>query len=329
MGPTIQRGIAIAVAEVAASQGADRAALLALLGPDLDAERVPIERLYAMWELAMRSTRCVALPVRVAAAARFDRYGALGMAIYVSRSMKVAIHRLCQYSELLTDSGHWRSRVEGDDLVITWAREGERTLGHRAANEHALASLATVGRQLYPATTIREVRLRHHLPAGLGEHERHFGAPVIGGASEDAVVFPLSYVSQQPPGADPHVERFILAQVEAAIGATHARDGIAASVARTIIELLPDGAPTLAEVAKRLQTSERTLRRRLAADATSFEQLTIELQRERALVLLAGAYPIAEVALAVGFRDASAFSRAFRRWTGRSPSDARRGPAPR
>ena len=210
MGPTIQRGIAIAVAEVAASQGADRAALLALLGPDLDAERVPIERLYAMWELAMRSTRCVALPVRVAAAARFDRYGALGMAIYVSRSMKVAIHRLCQYSELLTDSGHWRSRVEGDDLVITWAREGERTLGHRAANEHALASLATVGRQLYPATTIREVRLRHHLPAGLGEHERHFGAPVIGGASEDAVVFPLSYVSQQPPGADPHVERFIL-----------------------------------------------------------------------------------------------------------------------
>jgi AraC-like DNA-binding protein len=50
---------------------------------------------------------------------------------------------------------------------------------------------------------------------------------------------------------------------------------------------------------------------------------------ERALELLSRpALRLAEIAERLGFADASAFSKAFRRWTGRSPSDVRRGAAP-
>lgn len=322
---TIVRTIPVGIAEAAIALGADREALLALLG-EVDDERIPIENLYKIWELAARTGHATSLPIKVGAAARFDKYGAFGIAGYVSRNNEIALRRMCRYHDLLTDSGVWSMRTDGDDLVMTWTRDGERTLGVRMASEQVLASFVTVARQICTATTIREVRLRHSLAnipvEELADHRAHFAAPIRDNAMEDAVVLPASYLAQKPDAADPFVERFIVEQLERAAGTTD-KESFASQVGRMIVEALPDGVPTIVEVAARLDTSERTLRRRLADEKTSFDELLANLQRERAEVLLAGPYAIREIALAVGFADASAFSRAFKRWTGKTPTEAR------
>jgi AraC-like DNA-binding protein len=313
--PTIIRSIPVAIAEMAVSLGGDREAMVALLG-DPDTERIPIDDLYALWEIAVGSTRCNSLPVRVGAGARFDKYGALGIALYVSRTNEIALRRLCRYHDLITDSGSWAMRVEGDDLVMTWSRAQGRPLGLRLANEQVLAAFATVARQVSSATQLREVRLRHQLPAGeRKEHEAHFAAPIREAADEDAVVLSASFLQARPEASDPFVERFIVSQIENAIGNANS-ESFGATVGRLIVEALPDGVPSVNEIADRLETSERTLRRRLADEKTSFDDLLTSLQRERAQALLGGPYAIREIALAVGFTDASAFSRAFKRWTG-------------
>lgn len=322
---TIVRTIPVGIAEAAVALGADRESLLALLG-DPDDERIPIENLYKIWEIAAHTGRATSLPVKVGAAARFDRYGAFGIAGYVSRTNEIALRRMCRYHDLLTDSGVWSMRTDGDDLVMTWTRDGERTVGVRMASEQILASFITVARQISTPTTIREVRLRHSLaglaPEELAEHRAHFGAPIRDNAAEDAVVLPVSYLAQKPDAADPFVERFIIEQLEKAVGSTD-KESFASQVGRMIVEQLPDGVPSIVDIAARLDTSERTLRRRLADEKTSFDELLANLQRERAEALLAGPYAIREIALAVGFADASAFSRAFKRWTGKTPTEAR------
>ena len=305
--------------------GADRESLLALLG-DPDEERIPIENLYRIWEIAACTGRATSLPIKVGAAARFDRYGAFGIAGYVSRTNEIALRRMCRYHDLITDSGVWTMRSEGDDLIMTFAREGVRTVGVRMSIEQVLAAFVTVARQISTPTTIREVRLRHSLgridPALLAEHRAHFGAPIRDNAMEDAVVLPAAYLAQKPDAADPFVERFIIEQLEKAVGSTD-RESFATHVGRMIVEALPDGVPSIVDIATRLDTSERTLRRRLADEKTSFDEILANLQRERAEALLAGPYAIREIALAVGFADASAFSRAFKRWTGKTPTEAR------
>jgi AraC-like DNA-binding protein len=191
------------------------------------------------------------------------------------------------------------------------------------ANEQVLAAFATVLRQVTQQTEIREVRLAHATPPDTAEYRAHFAAPIHGDAGEDAVVLPASLLRGTPRAADPSIERFIVAQIEAA--SAHAHDaGLVRQVSRVIVDLLPDGVPTLVGVAARLVTSERTLRRKLVAAGTSYDRLLTGIQRERALVLLAGSYPIGEIALAVGFADAAGFSRAFKRWTDRTPSEARK-----
>jgi AraC-like DNA-binding protein len=82
--------------------------------------------------------------------------------------------------------------------------------------------------------------------------------------------------------------------------------------------------PTLAEVARQLHLSERTLRRRLRDSAVSYQALLDSVRKNRAVELLANTpLSIEQVAVEVGFSDAHNFRRAFKRWTKSSPSDLR------
>jgi AraC-like DNA-binding protein len=222
---------------------------------------------------------------------------------------------------MITDSGTWSIRVDGDDLIVAFDRQGERRLGMRLANEHVLATWVTVARQV-TATELREIRMRHTPPEDIEAYASLFGVPVRGGADEDAIVLPASFLQGKPIASDAFVERFIVEQIEKAAG-TKDQESFSTMVGRLIVEALPDGVPTIGAISAQLGTSERTLRRRLTEAGTSFEQLLENLQRERAEALLKGTYPIREIALAVGFSDPSAFSRAFKRWTGKTPSEAR------
>jgi AraC-like DNA-binding protein len=82
--------------------------------------------------------------------------------------------------------------------------------------------------------------------------------------------------------------------------------------------------PTMDDLAPKLGMSSRTLRRRLEQEGTAFPVLVAEAQRARALRLLREPHAsVKEVAYALGFATPSAFHRAFKRWTGSSPSEAR------
>ncbi|WP_438292342.1 AraC family transcriptional regulator [Streptomyces sp. HUAS TT7] len=84
--------------------------------------------------------------------------------------------------------------------------------------------------------------------------------------------------------------------------------------------------PTLDETAARLAMSPATLRRRLAQEGTSFQQLKDAVRRDAAIAGLAeGREPIAEIAARLGFAEDTSFHRAFRRWTGATPGSYRPG----
>ena len=79
-------------------------------------------------------------------------------------------------------------------------------------------------------------------------------------------------------------------------------------------------------VAGKLNMTTRTLRRKLADEGVSFQQLKDGLRRDQAINLLGvNGLTIATVGQRIGFAEPAAFSRAFRQWTGMSPLGYRRG----
>lgn len=102
-----------------------------------------------------------------------------------------------------------------------------------------------------------------------------------------------------------------------------ARQGLAQDVRVLITQHLADGAP-MGEVAAALAMGERTLRRRLALEDVRYQELLDEVRSSLALALLDGrvTMPVAEVARRLGYAESASFIHAFRRWTGRTPTEA-------
>ena len=97
-----------------------------------------------------------------------------------------------------------------------------------------------------------------------------------------------------------------------------------AAVERLLRPNLRDN-PQMSEIALALHLSERTLRRQLAEEETSFSEVHDRLRTEQALELLQNPeLDIAAIGNRLGFNDAREFRRAFKRWTGQTPSETRR-----
>jgi len=106
--------------------------------------------------------------------------------------------------------------------------------------------------------------------------------------------------------------------------ARYEHNNLAMQVRAKIIEGLPDGRPCQGDIAETLNTSLRSLQRRLRDEDTSFKDLLNETQQELALQYIRdSSRSIGEITYLLGFSEPSNFTRAFKRWTGKSPGEFR------
>jgi AraC-like DNA-binding protein len=102
------------------------------------------------------------------------------------------------------------------------------------------------------------------------------------------------------------------------------RENITMQVRSKIIEQLPEGRPSQGDIAVKLNTSLRSLQRRLRDQDTSFKELLSNTQQELALSYIRdSSRSIGEITYLLGFSEPSNFTRAFKRWTGKSPGEYR------
>jgi AraC-like DNA-binding protein len=101
------------------------------------------------------------------------------------------------------------------------------------------------------------------------------------------------------------------------------RDSLADKAAAVIAQRLSSGEASLRDVARRLHLSERTLRRRLQESGVTFNDLVSRVRRDLADDWLQRTdFNVKHISYLLGYSDAAAFSRAYKRWTGRSPGQA-------
>jgi AraC-like DNA-binding protein len=199
---------------------------------------------------------------------------------------------------------------------------------HRAsrfAAECALAEVLHTSRAYLGVTWAPdEVRLPWQGPDANDHLSKFFGARVVFGAPCAALVFAASLLELPLAKADPTMARFFVKHAEEMLARAPEATTLVTDVQRKIAGSIQNGTPTLAEVAKQLATSTRTLRRRLGDEGHTFAQL---VQTTRCSLakrhLEEDRLTLAEIALVLGFSDVSAFHRSFRRWTGVTPASYR------
>lgn len=194
--------------------------------------------------------------------------------------------------------------------------------------ESLFASLVTVRRTVLNSDYLPRKVEFVHLPAeDTGRHyEAFFRCPVHWGALRNRLSTDAIWMNHPLPLA--HPSTFQLAQ-ELLDRMAREQQPLLPPLAQAVDQALRQGLPrppAPAELAQSLHLSERSLRRKLAELGLSYEVLLDGARRARAEELIRHRHlPLARVADELGFADVRAFRRAFRRWTGRSPSQARGG----
>jgi AraC-like DNA-binding protein len=164
----------------------------------------------------------------------------------------------------------------------------------------------------------------HRRKGGCPEMDAFMGCNVIFGANADEIAFVKT--AQQTPvlGADPYLNRLLVKYCEEARLHRAASSTFRADVENAITPLLPHGTAHVPEIARRLGMSPRTLARHLAEEGLTFSTVLEGLRMDLARRYLQDEdLPISKIAWLLGYREVSAFTHAYKRWTGRTPREAR------
>jgi AraC-like DNA-binding protein len=176
-------------------------------------------------------------------------------------------------------------------------------------------------RQLIP----KHVRIDHFRPDEPAELKSFFGCNIVFGSEVDEIAFTENLHNLPIVSGDPYLNQILVKFCEEALarrGTT--RNTLRGELEKAMAPLLPHGKAQVGEVARQLGMSRRTLARRLASEGLTFAELLADLRIDLAKHHLRdGDLPISEIAWLLGYREASAFTHAFKRGTGETPREFR------
>ena len=190
----------------------------------------------------------------------------------------------------------------------------------------------TVARTVSALRIVTGVQLRPlavqfaHAPAGPAvECQRLFGCAVAFGERADAITLSADALALRIATADGRLGVMLRSYADGLLKQVRpkGRDSLADKAAAVIAQRLSSGEASLRDVARRLHLSERTLRRRLQESGVTFNDLVSRVRRDLADDWLQRTdFNVKHISYLLGYSDAAAFSRAYKRWTGRSPGQA-------
>jgi AraC-like DNA-binding protein len=253
----------------------------------------------------------------------YSAFGALGVALAAGGSLRAVLARVTRYHTLVSDAVASRLDERDGRLVVVFEDRTSAT-PHPQSILYVMACLVGFVRlRLSRDASPVYVVLRGVDDACLEVARRYFRCDVASGDTH-RVEYAASAGGALLEGTDPEVA----ALLEATLGARLARMDRPLSVQLTLFleSRLPEGEPTLADAAKAVQLSERSLQRRLREESLTWQKLVEDTRRALAeRHLRTPGTSLTELAFLLGFSDVSSFSRAFRKWYGVSASRYRKG----
>ncbi|HLR06433.1 MAG TPA: AraC family transcriptional regulator [Pyrinomonadaceae bacterium] len=289
-------------------------------------QQIPFVQLVSLYEQAAALTGDDAFGLHLGENIDPKVFDVLGYAAMNSPTLGEAIDRVARYHSIWTDGAAIDLETTKTTSKITY-RYLDHSLGKcRQDAELTFAAFAALGRLVTNREwRAIEVKFQHDAPRDTSEHVRIFGALVSFGKQINELVFDSATLELPIVKADPGLCAVLDRHAEELL-ARYPRQDVMIDRVRTILKNeLNGGDPSLERVAEQLGMSRRTLQRKLRDHDCSHHELLDQMRRDLAMrYLQEPEMAICEVAYLLGFSESSALHRAFKRWTGMTPSAFRR-----
>lgn len=249
-------------------------------------------------------------------------------AAFIARDFRDGLQRLARFKQLCTpERVHLNEEGNTCTVTIDWLRTQEPS--PTLLIDAAFATFVELGRRGCGVPIIpRSVELTRP-ESGSNALADFFGCRVRHNAERNALVFDAADLNRPFPGHNPELLEMLNPGLVAALAEATAPSSVRHQVKNALKRILASGRPEMAEVAREMGLSERTLQRRITEEGTSFRQLMLETRQEVVRHLLSEpSIEIDEIACLLGYEDTNSFYRAFRTWEGTTPARWRASRAP-
>jgi AraC-like DNA-binding protein len=325
--PTVRIGGVAGLPAVLRTLGADPTELLGELGIDLRLFDDPDNRIgfaarSRLLAHCVARTGCPHLGLLVGQQGGLEDLGLVGLLAKYSPDVGTALGSLVRHFHLHARGAALNLSVHDELVNFTYAVELPQTVATEQLGDGALASMLNVMRTLCgPGWTPSEVLLARRRPVDDRPYRRIFQAPLTFDARHNALLFSTRWLAHRLPVSDPGLERHLRKHIEGLESRYESFPDQVRSVLRTALLTRHAKAD---QVAALFSMHSRTLSRQLQACGTSYRDLLDEGRFEFARQMLENtALEVAQIAEALDYADASAFTRAFRRWSGTTPGQWR------
>lgn len=282
--------------------------------------RVPAAAALKLWDEAARITADPHLGLHVAE----DHHEALGVFEYALRAADTlgdAWRRGCRYFKLMhPDTEPELVDVGGTTVML---RFNMPSILPRYIPDQIMASFLLRGREATGRDWSPDrVLFTYPEPDDTGELRRIFRSNLRFRAETNALVLQRELLDLHQRTADAGLSVILAQYAEELIGRLPDTEDVVSRVQRRISRELSNGDPGVEGVARALGMSQRTLHRRLREHETSYREILEELRYDLAMRHLeARTLSVGEIAFLLGYSETSTFHRAFKRWSGCSPSE--------
>jgi AraC-like DNA-binding protein len=289
-----------------------------------DIKAVPADHFFELHEMLDKALG-PGFSVRIGQQMKMDDYGLLGLSWKTCSKAGEIFERCERYFHLLSNTYVFKVEKEGEISKVYLFRDAHRR-GVELSNEATFSATVVVlqamtEKDVAPTT----VAFKHRAPADLKDYLAAFRCPVLFNQPHNYMAYQTSDLETRTAKADISINKFLLERVEEETkGIETSASQIVSDVGTLIKDALPSGIPTIVQMGEHMGMSSRTLTRRLSESGLTFRTLIQQTQEKIAKDLLRNSsHTVSEIAFQTGFSEQSAFSRAFKRWTGQSPIDYR------
>ncbi len=308
--------------------GANRATMLAKSGIDAKiiedpTQRISLEKELKLWKAMIEETGREDLGIICGLNFPIQATGLIGYVMMNSKTIGLAIKKICAYQKLIGDSMGMRMEETKDytavyiDLWTDWREELRYTLDILLTACLSWAEKNTVN----PIRPIR-VGVQYEQPANYQDYsDAFYPAPVEFGTPVSHLVYHKSDMNFGLISPDQGMFEFFEKQVKALYHEFEGANTIAHKTKKLILEFIEGENPGIEKIASEMTMSVRSLQKALKAEGTGYQRLLNETRKELAInYLKKGVFNKTEIAFLLGFSEVAAFSKSFKKWTGYSPS---------
>ncbi len=315
------------LAQYLLQSGCDENKIVALLdqplseleAPDM---RIPMQAYHRLWHMAIELTGKTDLGLYLGTHPNDENMGLLGHIFFNNTTLEKALRQYERFYKIFNEGMHIELVMDDNLVSIQYICDTPEAYCIPDMERTLSVSIHRAREYISDKLKIEYVAFQHEAPEYLDSYHQAFPCPLKFGQAHSAIVFQRRFLDYRLPHRSNYLHKLLTRHVESLVKRIAPKPKFQDRVRRTIAKRMAKDSIDAEHIADALCMSRNTLYRRLKNEGVSFHDLVDEVRQRKAKKYLASKkHSLSDIAFLLGFSELSAFSRAFKRWTGTSPAN--------